>query len=49
MECLQDYAVETPLKKASEAEGDMFHELKIDFNPRSAIAAIHFVLKVCNI
>ncbi|XP_022776933.1 alpha-amylase 3, chloroplastic-like isoform X3 [Durio zibethinus] len=40
---IRDYAIETPLKKPS--EGDMFHEVKIDFNPSSAIAAIHFVLK----
>ncbi|XVF03394.1 hypothetical protein REPUB_Repub04eG0257500 [Reevesia pubescens] len=40
---LHDYAIETPLKKSS--KGDMFHEVKIDFNSSSAIAAIHFVLK----
>ncbi|XP_021299560.1 alpha-amylase 3, chloroplastic isoform X1 [Herrania umbratica] len=40
---IRDYAIETPLKKLS--EGDMFHEVKIDLNPSSAIAAIHFVLK----
>ncbi|OMP12226.1 hypothetical protein CCACVL1_00071 [Corchorus capsularis] len=40
---IRDYAIETPLKKLS--EGDMFHEVKIDFNPSCAIAAIHFVLK----
>lgn len=40
----QDYAIETPLKKSS--EGDMFYEVKIDFNPKYAIAAINFVLKV---
>ncbi|XVE53285.1 hypothetical protein DITRI_Ditri02bG0192300 [Diplodiscus trichospermus] len=40
---IRDYAIETPLKKQS--KGDMFHELKIDFSPSSAIAAIHFVLK----
>ncbi|XP_022726067.1 LOW QUALITY PROTEIN: alpha-amylase 3, chloroplastic-like [Durio zibethinus] len=40
---IRDYAIATPLKKLS--EGDMFHELKIDLNPSSAIAAIHFVLK----
>ncbi|XWS34048.1 hypothetical protein CRYUN_Cryun21dG0005700 [Craigia yunnanensis] len=40
---IKDYAIETPLKKLS--EGDIFHEVKIDFNPSSGIAAIHFVLK----
>ncbi|PPS00348.1 hypothetical protein GOBAR_AA20323 [Gossypium barbadense] len=40
---IKDYAIETPLKKLS--EGDIFHEVKIDFNPSSEIAAIHFVLK----
>ncbi|KAL1068329.1 hypothetical protein V6Z11_D12G190300 [Gossypium hirsutum] len=40
---IKDYAIETPLKKLS--EGDIFHEVKIDFNPISEIAAIHFVLK----
>ncbi|GKV22435.1 hypothetical protein SLEP1_g32309 [Rubroshorea leprosula] len=40
---IKDYAIETPLKKAS--KGSTFHEVKIDFNPSSAIAAIHFVLK----
>lgn len=44
VESCQDYAIETPLKKLS--EGDIFHEVKIDFNPSSEIAAIHFVLKV---
>ncbi|KAK8659257.1 hypothetical protein V6N13_029465 [Hibiscus sabdariffa] len=40
---VRDYAIDTPLKKPS--KGDMFHEVKIDFNPTSEIAAIHFVLK----
>ncbi|XVF43058.1 hypothetical protein PTKIN_Ptkin02bG0010400 [Pterospermum kingtungense] len=40
---IRDYAIETPLKKLF--EGNTFHELKIYFSPRSAIAAIHFVLK----
>ncbi|XVF85996.1 hypothetical protein PTKIN_Ptkin17bG0165500 [Pterospermum kingtungense] len=40
---IKDYAIETPLKKL--CEGDIFHEVKIDLNPSSGIAAIHFVLK----
>ncbi|KAM7487400.1 hypothetical protein LguiB_024884 [Lonicera macranthoides] len=43
---IKDYAIETPLKKSSAAlEGDMLHEVKIDFNTNSSIAAINFVLK----
>lgn len=42
---LQDYAIETPLKKSS-SEGDMFYEVKIDLIPKRGIAAINFVLKV---
>lgn len=40
---IKDYAIETPLKKASKE--DAFYEVKIDFSPSSAIAAIQFVLK----
>ncbi|XP_039046992.1 alpha-amylase 3, chloroplastic-like [Hibiscus syriacus] len=40
---IRDYAIDTPLEKRS--KGEMFHEVKIDFNPNSEIAAIHFVLK----
>ncbi|KAK8484351.1 hypothetical protein V6N11_049625 [Hibiscus sabdariffa] len=40
---IRDYAIDTPLNKPS--KGDMFHEVKIDFNPSNEIAAIHFVLK----
>ena len=43
----QDYAIETPLKKSSSsAQGDTFHEVKIDLTPNSEISAINFVLKV---
>ncbi|KAK6933072.1 hypothetical protein RJ641_035966 [Dillenia turbinata] len=43
---LQDYAKETPLtKSSSDLEGEMLHEVKIDFNPDSEIAAINSVLK----
>ncbi|TYI93451.1 hypothetical protein E1A91_D02G137100v1 [Gossypium mustelinum] len=40
---IKDYAIETPFKKPS--KDDTFHEVKIDFNPSSAIEAIHFILK----
>ncbi|CAN0925896.1 Alpha-amylase 3, chloroplastic [Linum grandiflorum] len=40
---VKDYAIETPLQKAS--KDDPFYELKIDIDPNCAIAAIHFVLK----
>ncbi|KAK8604393.1 hypothetical protein V6N13_099337 [Hibiscus sabdariffa] len=40
---IRDYAIDTPLKKPS--KGDTFQEVKIDFNPSSEIAAMHFVLK----
>ncbi|KAL9424111.1 hypothetical protein AB3S75_036064 [Citrus x aurantiifolia] len=40
---IKDYAIETPLKKL--AEGDVFDQVKIDFDTRSDIAAINFVLK----
>ncbi|XP_057949232.1 alpha-amylase 3, chloroplastic [Malania oleifera] len=43
---IKDYAIETPLKKSSATvEGDTLYEVKIDFNPNSAITAINFVLK----
>lgn len=45
---VQDYAIETPLKKSSTAsDGDFFHQVKIEFNTNSSLAAINFVLKVC--
>ncbi|XP_031286260.1 alpha-amylase 3, chloroplastic isoform X1 [Pistacia vera] len=40
---IKDYAIETPLKKLS--EGDAFHQVTIDIDPKSEIAAINFVLK----
>ncbi|GMJ13462.1 ALPHA-AMYLASE-LIKE 3, alpha-amylase-like 3 [Hibiscus trionum] len=40
---IKDYAIETPMKKPS--EDDEFHEVRIDFNPSSAVEAIHFVLR----
>ncbi|KDP21224.1 hypothetical protein JCGZ_21695 [Jatropha curcas] len=40
---VKDYAIETPLKKS--AEGDTFHEVKINLDPKSSIACINFVLK----
>lgn len=43
---IKDYAIETPLRKSSTtSKGEMLHEVKIDFNFDSSIAAIHFVLK----
>nr|XP_010925057.1 alpha-amylase 3, chloroplastic [Elaeis guineensis] len=43
---IKDYAIETPLKKSSSAlEGQILHEVHIDFDSNSPIAAIHFVLK----
>ncbi|MED6221799.1 Alpha-amylase A type-3 [Stylosanthes scabra] len=43
---IKDYAIETPLKKSSSAaEGDNFHEVKIDLTYNSEISAINFVLK----
>ncbi|KAF4358054.1 hypothetical protein G4B88_009617 [Cannabis sativa] len=43
---IKDYAIETQLKKSSSSSaGDTFQEVKIDFDPKSAIAAINFVLK----
>ncbi|CAN0924152.1 Alpha-amylase 3, chloroplastic [Linum grandiflorum] len=41
---VKNYAIDTPLKKPS--ADDLFHEVKIDIDPKSAIAAINFVLKV---
>ncbi|XP_021655336.2 alpha-amylase 3, chloroplastic isoform X2 [Hevea brasiliensis] len=40
---IKDYAIETPLKKSS--EGQIFHEVKINLDPKSSIAAVNFVLK----
>ncbi|KAG8654056.1 alpha-amylase 3, chloroplastic isoform X2 [Manihot esculenta] len=40
---VKDYAIETPLKKSS--EGQVFHEVKINLDPKSSIAALNFVLK----
>ncbi|KAG6713132.1 hypothetical protein I3842_05G136400 [Carya illinoinensis] len=42
---IKDYAIETPLKKSLSSEGDALHEVKINLIPKSAIAAINFVLK----
>ncbi|XP_043724818.1 alpha-amylase 3, chloroplastic-like isoform X2 [Telopea speciosissima] len=43
---MKDYAIETPLKNLlSTSEGKTFHELQINFNTRSSIATINFVLK----
>ncbi|XP_048318274.2 alpha-amylase 3, chloroplastic isoform X1 [Ziziphus jujuba] len=43
---IKDYAIETPLRKSSSSfEGQTFQEVKIDFDSKSAIAAINFVLK----
>lgn len=42
----KDYAIETPLKKSSLTSNEYaFQEVKIDFNHKSGIAAINFVLK----
>lgn len=44
---LQDYAIETPLKKsATLVEGNVNYEVKIDICSNKDIAAINFVLKV---
>ncbi|KAM7269841.1 hypothetical protein ACFE04_025338 [Oxalis oulophora] len=40
---VNDYAIETPLKKSSKE--DNYREVKIDFSQSSGIAAINFVLK----
>ncbi|KAK3223107.1 hypothetical protein Dsin_010132 [Dipteronia sinensis] len=40
---IKDYAIETPLKKLSEE--DTFHQVNIDLDLKSDIAAINFVLK----
>lgn len=43
---IKDYAIETPLKKSSSVlNGKILHEVQIDFDISSTIAAIHFVLK----
>ncbi|GFP86154.1 alpha-amylase 3 chloroplastic [Phtheirospermum japonicum] len=43
---IKDYAVETPFEKSPALlEGEPFYEANIDFNTRSSIAAINFVLK----
>ncbi|XP_008808382.2 alpha-amylase 3, chloroplastic isoform X2 [Phoenix dactylifera] len=43
---IKDYAIETPLKNSSSAlKGQILHEVHIDFDSNSPIAAIHFVLK----
>ncbi|GMH01691.1 hypothetical protein Nepgr_003530 [Nepenthes gracilis] len=43
---IKDYAIETPLKKMDATEGGYcLHEVKIDFDCNSKIAAINFVLK----
>ncbi|GJT68791.1 hypothetical protein Tco_1020271 [Tanacetum coccineum] len=43
---IKDYAIETPLTKSSTStEADSVYEVKIDFNTKSSIAAINFVLK----
>ncbi|MQL90766.1 hypothetical protein Taro_023367 [Colocasia esculenta] len=43
---VKDYAIDTPLKKASSAlEGGILYEVQIDLGSSSSISAIHFVLK----
>ncbi|KAJ4972658.1 hypothetical protein NE237_005832 [Protea cynaroides] len=43
---IKDYAIETPLKNLlSTSEEKIFHEVRINFNTYSSIAAINFVLK----
>ncbi|KAK7307134.1 hypothetical protein VNO77_39937 [Canavalia gladiata] len=43
---IKDYAIETPLKNSSlSAEGDSFHEVRIDLKSNNEISAINFVLK----
>lgn len=43
---IKDYAIETPLKKSpSASEGQILHEVHVDIDSTSTIAAIHFVLK----
>ncbi|KAG1346300.1 putative alpha-amylase 3, chloroplastic [Cocos nucifera] len=44
---IKDHAIEKPLKKSSAAlEMQILHEVLIDFDSNSPIAAIHFVIKV---
>ncbi|GJX74660.1 hypothetical protein Tco_0313255 [Tanacetum coccineum] len=44
---IKDYEIETPLTKSSTlTEADSVYEVKIDFNTKSSVAAINFVLKV---
>ncbi|KAK6139275.1 hypothetical protein DH2020_026980 [Rehmannia glutinosa] len=44
---IKDYAIETPFERSpTSSEGEAFHEVKIDFNTSSSIAAINFVLKL---
>nr|XP_009412382.1 PREDICTED: alpha-amylase 3, chloroplastic [Musa acuminata subsp. malaccensis] len=43
---IKDYAIETPLKRlSSQSERQALHELQIEFDSNTPIAAIHFVLK----
>ncbi|KAL0364076.1 UNVERIFIED_CONTAM: Alpha-amylase 3, chloroplastic [Sesamum angustifolium] len=43
---IKDYAIETPFGRSpTQSEGEVFYEVKIDFNTNSSIAAINFVLK----
>ncbi|KAG8383112.1 hypothetical protein BUALT_Bualt05G0150900 [Buddleja alternifolia] len=43
---VKDYAIETPLERTSASpEGEAFYEVMIDFDTKSSIAAINFVLK----
>lgn len=43
---IKDYAIETPLKKPSTTSDEgSFHQVKIEFNTNSSLAAINFVLK----
>ncbi|XP_024990127.1 alpha-amylase 3, chloroplastic-like [Cynara cardunculus var. scolymus] len=42
---IKDYAIDTPLKKLTDTEAGFIYEVKIDFNTKSSIAAINFVLR----
>ncbi|KAL6562547.1 hypothetical protein OROGR_003554 [Orobanche gracilis] len=43
---IKDYAIETPFKKSpASLEREAFHEVNIDFDTSSSIAAINFVVK----
>ncbi|KAI3779245.1 hypothetical protein L2E82_08872 [Cichorium intybus] len=42
---IKEYAIETPLEKSVGEEAGFIYEVKIDFNAKSSISAINFVLR----